>query len=113
MMDPREARKVGNVCVQLLKWLQARKDSHKDTSFYEQIDVIAAMLEKVLTYDAPEKITSLHFVKANMELQEMFEQIKFEMAVAKMVDGDVHRRYDNDPVFRSRFDKMMVGRDND
>lgn len=109
-MNAGEARKIGNVCIQLMKWLSARKSAHKDTSFYEQIDVVARMLEKVLTYDAPEKITSLHFVKANMELQEDFEQIKFEMSVANMVDGDISRRYDNDPIFRRRFDKMMVGR---
>ena len=110
-MNTVDARKIGNVCCQLMKWLQARKDAHKDTSFYEQIDVVSEVLTKVLTYDAPEKITSLHFVKANMELQDTFEQIKFEMGIAKMVDGDISRRYDNDPIFRKRFDKMMVGRE--
>jgi len=104
-----EYKKIAHIVIGYLNWIESRRAHHKDVSFYQQSDVIEALISKVLELAAAEKVTVFHFVKATMLLNDKFDQIKFEMSVANMVDGEVARRYDNDPVFKAKFDRMMEG----
>lgn len=104
-----DIRRISQVCIAYWTWVESRRAHHKDVSFYQQKDVIELLVTTVLDVAGDRDVTMLHFVEATRRCEQRFERIKFEMSVANMVEGEISRRYDNDPVFKRKYDEMMGG----
>ena len=104
-----DSKKITQVCLAYWNWVESRRAHHKDVSFYQQKDVIELLVSAVIEIAGEREVTMMHFIEATRRLGERFDQIKFEMSVSNMVEGEISRRYDNDPVFKKKYDKMMEG----